>query len=218
MTDGSLVTLAQWFPSASGERLFPLPLLVAHTAFLCVLIPVYWRYHGPANFLWFSDIAIFGAQIALWFENPLLASMQAVSVLLFELVWTVDFLARLISGVHLTKISRYMFDPKLPLFVRGLSLFHVWLPPLLLWMVYRLGYDHRAWMAQTVLGCLVLLLCYLGTNRAKNVNWAFGPWGTPQSRISPRWYLALLMLAFSIGVYLPTHLLLMAIMPARSEI
>jgi hypothetical protein len=34
-----------------------------------------------------------------------------------------------------------MFDLKISLFIRGLSCFHIILPLLLLWMLYRLGYD-----------------------------------------------------------------------------
>ena len=57
-------------------------------------------------------------------------------------------------------MTTYMFDPAIPLFVRGLSPFHGWLPFLLLWLVARLGYDRRAFGAQTVLGIAVLLVCY----------------------------------------------------------
>ena len=35
-----------------------LPLKVAYTAFMAVLIPVYWHYYGPTNFLYFCDVAL----------------------------------------------------------------------------------------------------------------------------------------------------------------
>src|SRR6266699_236026 len=69
-------------PPACGT--LPLWVKVAHTLFVAVLVPVYWRRYGPGNFLWFSDLALFGALAALWLESPLLASMQAVSVSLLE--------------------------------------------------------------------------------------------------------------------------------------
>jgi hypothetical protein len=37
----------------------PLWIKLFITLFLCVLVPVYWRNFGPANFLWGSDIALF---------------------------------------------------------------------------------------------------------------------------------------------------------------
>ena len=211
-----LHAMADWpdlLRSALGTGTIPIWMKLAYTVFVCVLVPVYWRHYGPANFLWFSDIALFVTLIALWLESSLLASMQAVSVVLLELVWTIDFLARLIFKVEVTAISGYMFKREIPLFVRGLSLFHLWLPPLVLWIVYRLGYDRRAWLAQTLLMSAVLVLCYCCTDRSTNVNWVYGLWGKAQSRFPPTMYLVLLMAAFSLCVYLPSHVLLLAIMP-----
>jgi hypothetical protein len=210
--------MADWpdlLRSALGSGAIPVWIKLAYTIFVCILVPIYWRHHGLANFLWFSDIALFVALIALWLESSLLASMQAVSVGLLELVWTIDFLARLIFKVEVTAITQYMFKREIPLLVRGLSLFHVWLPPLLLWMVYRLGYDPRAWIAQTLLAVVVLTICYCFTERSQNVNWVFGLWGKAQSRMPPVFYLVLLIAMFSVCIYLPSHFLMLAIVPAR---
>src|SRR5437762_2348329 len=68
---------------------------LACTGFVCVLVPAYWAHYGPANFLWFSDIALFLAVAALWREDSLLASMAAVSVTPLEVAWGVDFLLQL---------------------------------------------------------------------------------------------------------------------------
>jgi hypothetical protein len=196
----------------SGREI-PLPVKVLYTLFVCVLIPVYWRHYGPANFLWFSDVALLLTVPALWLESRLLASTQAVSVALLELVWIADFLARLAAGVQLVGIAGYMFKADKPLYLRGLSLFHLVLPFLLLWLTYRLGYDRRAWAVQTVLAWAVLLACFFFTDPAENINWTFGPGEEPQHRVAPRLYLVLLMVAFPVCVYLPTHLALRALMP-----
>jgi hypothetical protein len=189
----------------------PLWLKLVDTAYVAVLVPVYWRFYGPANFLWFSDLALLISLAALWLESPLLASMQALSVGLLELVWIADFLARLVSGSHLVGLTQYMFRPDLPRFVRALSLFHVWLPPLLFWMVWRLGYDSRALPAQTILAWVVLLGCYLWTDPADNINWVFGLRGERQRRLPSAVYLILLMAFLPIAIYLPTHYLLLAV-------
>jgi hypothetical protein len=186
----------------------PLWLKVSYTAFVLVLIPVYWRHYGLANFLWFSDIALFTTNVALWRESRFLASTQAVSVGLLELFWISDFVLRLIADVSLNGISAYMFDPKIPRFIRALSLFHLPLPVLLLWLVERLGYDRRAWLGQSAIACAVLLVCYFLTDRAQNINWVFGPGERPQSRIPSAVYLLLVLAFFPLAVYLPTHLLL----------
>jgi hypothetical protein len=102
----------------------PLGLKVVYTIFVCALVPIYWREYGPANFLWFSDIALLALVPALWLENALLVSMLAISVVFFEALWNLDFFFRLATGKPLIGLSAYMFDPRIPLFIRGLSCFH----------------------------------------------------------------------------------------------
>jgi hypothetical protein len=205
---GVLLSSADAGDSVPDPGAVPLWLKVAHTLFLCVLVPVYWRQYGPANFLWFSDLALLATLPALWLESRLLASMAAVAVTLLELVWLADFTVRLVAGFHVGGLTRYMFDPNIPWAVRGLSLFHVWLPVLLLWVVWRLGYDRRAWLAQSAVAVVVLPVCYALTDPADNINWVFGLGGKRQTWMPAGVYLVLLIAAFLVGVYLPTHLLL----------
>ena len=187
--------------------MIPLGLKVGYTIFVCALVPIYWREYGPANFLWFSDVALLALVPALWPENALLVSMLAISVVFFEALWNLDFFFRLATGKSLIGLSAYMFDPGIPLFIRGLSSFHIVLPLLLLWMVHRLGYDHRAFLWQTIVALVVLPLSYRVSNAQENVNWVYGL-GENRQRILPApLFLILLMLLFPLAVYLPTHLL-----------
>ena len=179
-----------------------------YTLFLCVLVPVYWTHWGPKNFLWFSDIALLVTGAALWLENPMLASMMALAIALPELAWNADFFGRLLTGRQIFGLSGYMFDPRKPLYLRALSLFHIVLPVVLVWMVSRLGYDRRAWALQTVLALIVLPVTYWLTEPAENINWVYGPGSKPQTWMRPLAYLVLLMIFFPLVVYLPTHLLL----------
>ena len=188
--------------------MFPIWLKIAYTIFVCLIIPVYWKQYGPANFLWFSDIALFVTVPALWFENSLLASMMLLAVAIVELAWNIDFFGGLLFGRNVFGLSSYMFDPKIPLSVRALSLFHIFLPPLLLWMVYRLGYDERALIGQTLLAWVVLPLSYLLAKPSENVNWVRGLQGKPQTTISAPLYLILTAIAFPVLIYLPTHFIL----------
>ncbi|HEU4747873.1 MAG TPA: hypothetical protein VFS56_05180 [Gemmatimonadaceae bacterium] len=193
--------------------MIPLWLKIAYTLFLCVLVPAYWRMAdaGPRNFLWFSDIALLATGAALWLENSLIVSTMAVGVLLPEIFWNVGFFVRLTTGRSITNLSEYMFESRRPLFSRLLSLFHVFLPPLMVWLIYVLGYDERAFVAMVLVSLIVLPVTYAVTEPKHNINWVHGwegkrPWG-----LSPRAYLALLMIAFPVVVFLPTHLLLRAI-------
>ena len=186
----------------------PLWLKISYTLFVCLLVPVNWVQYGPGNFLWFSDVGLLITLPALWLESPLLASMAALTVLMLDLVWNVDFFFRLISGASLTGISAYMFDPKIPLAIRAVSLFHIAMPVLLLWTLYRLRYDGRALVAEILVAWVVLVLSYLLTDPLENVNRVYGFGEKPQTRIPAPLFVVLMMVLFPVVVYLPTHLIL----------
>jgi hypothetical protein len=188
--------------------LLPLWLKLAYTLYAGLTVAVYWFKYRPGNYLWFSDIALMLTVPALWLESPLLASMMLLAILLPETLWNLSFFTGLVTGRPLGSLAAYMFDADKPLYLRSLSLFHVFLPVLLLWMVARLGYDAEALLWQTLLCWIVLPASFLFTDPAENINWARGPGERAQQRLSPLVYLGLLMLAFPLLVYLPTHLLL----------
>lgn len=192
--------------------MFPLWLKVAYTAMAALVVAVYFVKYGPQNYLWFSDLALIATVPALWLEHRLLASTVAVGVLLPELAWNLDFFGRLLTGRKLIGLSDYMFDPNKPRYLRGLSLFHVVLPAVVVLLVARLGYDPTALIVQTVVSCIVLPLTYAVTDPRDNINWVFGLWGkSKRKRVG---YLFPLMLAFPICIYLPTHALLQWLFPA----
>jgi len=186
------------------EALIPLWLKIGYTLMAAVIVPAYWRAYGPVNFLWFSDIALLSMAAALWLESRLLASMMAVGVLPMEIAWLADFLA----GGKLLGIAAYMFGKgNPPLYLRALSLFHLALPPVILLMLMRHGYDHRALPAQIALALVVMPLAYRFSPAEENINWVFGPAG-PQTTIPPLAYLALWLVAVPLFIYVPMHLLL----------
>ena len=188
--------------------LIPLWIKVTYTVIVLITVAVYSVKYPLGNFLWFSDIALLVTGAALWLESPLLASMVAVGTLLPEILWNVSFFGQLLTGRRVSGLTDYMFDEGLPRYLRALSLFHVILPALVLWLMVRLGYDERALVAQTVLAWVVLALSYWLTDPKLNVNWVFG-WGAkPQHLMPPLVYLALLMVAFPVLIHYPAHLVL----------
>ena len=204
-------------PLAPRNRI-PLWVKLPYTLFVCVLVPYYWHAYGPANFLYFCDVALLVTGAALWLESPLLTSLEAVAIVLPQTLWVVDFTAHAL-GWPLLGMTDYMFNPAIPLFVRGLSSFHGWLPFLLLWMLARLGYDRRALLIQTAVGVGLLLFCYAFTppgpapadhpSAAVNINYVFGPNDNhPQTWMPPALWLACLVAGFPLCIYLPTHLVL----------
>jgi hypothetical protein len=183
---------------------------VLFAVLVVIVVPVYLVKYGPANFLWFSDIGLLGICAALWLEQPLLGSMMALAVLLPETLWLVSFVTGAIARERgVTTLATYMFDARIPLYLRVLSgAFHLALPPGALWLVYRYGYDDRALLAQTVLAWLVLPATLWLAPPEKNINWVRG-FGHPPRRWLPLpWHFVLVMAVYPLLIYLPTHALL----------
>lgn len=184
---------------------------IAYTAFVLLVAVIWWRHYSWRNFLWFSDIAFIGAVPALWLESSAIASVLAVAVLLPEILWNVDFLARLVTRRRITGLTDYMFEPERPKLLRGLSLFHVPLPLVLLWLVREYGYDASVGL----LGAVVMAAVVLPWSRAvstpeRNINWTYGL-GASRPAWSAATYVTLLFVAFVVFVFVPTHALLQAL-------
>lgn len=206
----------------SSPARIPLWLRILYTAFLAVLVPYYWSAYGPQNFLYFCDVALLLTLVAVWTGRSLPASMAAIGIVAPQLLWLVDFAFRSATGGHIVDLTEYMFDSGIPLFVRGLSLFHGWLPLLLLWLVWKLGYDRRALVGQTIATWAVLGLTYLCVSDpqhpAGNVNKIFGfvAEGEVQQSMPPLAWLAVLMAAYPILILIPTHFVFRWLMPATA--
>src|SRR6478735_7439003 len=111
--------------TAHASNRVPLWLKFFYTTFMIVLIPVYWHYYGPTNFLYFCDIDRLVTLAGVWLENHLLVSMCVVGILAPQVLWVADFLSSLI-GMPLVGMTDYMFNAQSSRFLRGLSLFHGW--------------------------------------------------------------------------------------------
>jgi hypothetical protein len=194
--------------SVIENNAFPIWVKIAYTIFVAILVPVYIMKWGPANFLWFSDLALLFTLVALWMENALLISIIATGVLLPEIAWNIDYFWRLITGRRLLGLSDYMFETEKSLFVRGLSLFHVILPVIMIWMLAELGYASQAIYYTIFLGWFVLISTYFTTDPKENINWVFGPGNQPQEKIHPLVYLGVVLILIPLVVFVPTYFLL----------
>jgi hypothetical protein len=174
---------------AHAANRVPLWLKFVYTAFTLVLVPVYWHYYGPTNFLYFCDIALLLTLAGLWLDSPLLISMCAVGILGPQALWVLDFVLN-IFGVSLIGATDYMFKHENSKLLRGLSLFHGWLPFLLAYLVWMLGYDRRGFPAWTVLAWALILIAYF-----------FMPPPNPNAGLTPVNIMPLLL-------FWPVHLLL----------
>lgn len=156
----------------------PLWFRIAYLIFVAVLVPSYATQYPLVNFLWVSNIALMVGLVAAWRGSARQASMMLISVGLIEFGWIGGFLLGILWGGHPpVGIVAYMFDPGIPLFIRGLSLYHLFLPIILFWMVWRLGYDTQAWRVWLPIGWAVLLITRWVVEPDQNVNWVLhAPW------------------------------------------
>jgi hypothetical protein len=204
-----------------AENRLPLLFKLAYRAFMAVLIPVYWHYYGPTNFLYFCDVTLIITLVAVWIESPLLVSMCAVGILLPQVYWCIDFIANAF-GVSLTGMTNYMFNPNSWWFLRGLSLFHGWIPFLLVYLVWKLGYDKRGLPAWTVVAWALILICFFFMPPPRpdpgltpvNINYVWGMNdAAAQTWVHPYLWIAGLMIGLPLIVFVLTHFMLMRYAP-----
>jgi len=185
----------------------PLWLKVAYSGWFALWVPVYAATVGPVNFLWLCDVGNFVILFALWAESRVLFSTAAVGVVLIQLFWIVDVAGRLALGFHPIGGTEYMFDPAEPIVVRALSLFHLWVPILLLWAVRRLGFDRRAWKVQSLITAMVLPLSFLADPQL-NLNWLWRPFGVEQTLMPPAAFLMASIVLYPLVVFIPSQLVI----------
>lgn len=203
---------------SSQQKKIPLSIKLGFTAFMAILVPFYWLAYGPSNFLYFCDIALFLTLMGLWLENKSLISMAAVGILLPQFIWVLDYLL-LFFDIPLLGMTEYMFRDSISLFARSLSLFHGWLPFMLIYLVSKLGYCHKALLGWTLVAWLAMLISYffmpapgdtlIAENTPVNINYVYGfSETTKQTWLPELIYLLVLMLALPVLVYWPTDKLL----------
>ncbi len=198
-------------------RRIPRAVKIAYALWILFWLPVYLTAYGPQNMLWMCDAGNIIFLIALFFESPLLISSQVVGLLLVQIVWTLDFFSAWLFETHLIGGTEYMFDTARPLWLRSLSLFHVVLPPLLIWSVWRVGYDRRGWVLQTVIVWALLLVTFFFSDPSLNINWLTDPLGDRPDWLPQPLVLPLMMLLYPLIVFIPSHYLLRRLVKPPSK-
>lgn len=185
----------------------PVWVKIGWSVWVAVWAPIYWKQYGAQNFLYFCDLGSFLVLAALWLESLLIFSWQASGLLLFQTLYTLDLAGAVLSGRHFIGGTEYMFDAGVPLFIRLLSLFHVLMPALLLWAIWRLGYDRRGWRYAALEAWIVVPINYLWRPQY-DINWARGLFMREQHAVPGPLYLAVYLVAAPLLIYWPTHLAL----------
>jgi len=210
--------------SLPASHRIPLWLKLVYSAFMAVMVPVYLHYYGRTNFLYFCDVALILTVIGIWSERSLPISMSAVGIIVPQMVWVVDFVGTAF-GYPVVGMTAYMFKSENSLFLRLLSLFHGWLPFLLIYLVWKLGYDRRALVAWTVLAWVLIFVCFFFMP-PPNPNAGLTPvnityvWGlnddAAQTWMHPYLWFVGMIVVMPLILFLPVHALFSRLMPAAT--
>jgi len=189
-----------------GEAAFPV-LRWGAAVWMAVWLPAYVRVWGWGNLLHLCDAAVILTCVGLWLGSPALLSSQAVSAVFAGVLWIANVGWRVLTGRFLARGSEYMWDPQYPLWVRLLSFFHVLLPAVLLYGLWKVGYDRRGLALQAGIAAVLLvaarfLPAELNTNYAHRDPLFDRAWGPAPA------HLAVMFVAIVGLLYWPTHLLL----------
>lgn len=192
-----------------SDRHIPLAARLGFSAWMVFWVTVVLTHSGPQNFFWLCNMAQFIILYAVWSGHRLLLSSQAGLVCLVGLGWTVDFIVALaLGGDSLTGFTAYMFSDELAPIARATSLYHVFLPPFVLWAIWRIGYDRRGPWLQCAIGAVGVIGAWLFTEPYRNVNWIYEVFGIEQTWMPMPLWIALLLILFPLALYFPGHWLL----------
>jgi hypothetical protein len=94
---------------------------------------------------------------------------------------------------------------EIPLYIRLMSLFCVFIPPFLIYGVIRSGYDRLFLILRLLITWFILPLSYFLAYPERNINWIWRPFGVPQTIFAFWIYFVILMVVYPLLLYLPTH-------------
>lgn len=200
-------------PAAAAH--LPRRVQLGYTAWMVFWVAVVLTHYGPQNFFWLCNISKFVLLVVVWGGHRLLLSSQAGVVLIVGAGWSLDFIIGLALGGSPTGFTAYMWSDELSLLARAVSLYHVGLPLLVLWLLGRIGYDRRGLWLQCAIGAGAVAGTWLLTEPARNINWMYAPFGVEQVWLPEPAFALLLVLAYPLVFYLPGHALVLGLGRAR---
>ena len=193
-------------------RGYPIWMRWVSLAWFLVWFMAYWRTWGFGNFAHLCDVAVILTCIGMWTNSALLISSQAVGALIVDIAWALDACWMIFLRHPLFGGNEFLLDPRFPLWVRALTIFHLVMPALLLWGLHCLGYDRSGWALQCAIALPVFILARF-TPPVRNTDFAFTDpffhrqWGPAPLHVFVSWRFMVFV------VYWPTHTALERLFP-----
>jgi hypothetical protein len=171
--------------------------------FLATQIIVYSSY-SIESYLWLCKINLFLTIFGILFKNKLLISMAFVGGLARFSIWNLSFIINLFTNYNLFNVTAYIFSLGTSLTIKIISLYHIFLPIILIFFLKKIGYDSRAFIFSTILYWFVIIITYFFTIKSNNINFVFCA-STYNWSISDQQWVIFLLIFEPILFILPVH-------------
>ena len=128
-------------------------------------------YLEVASFLWLCYLSLILIGAGMIFRSSYLIVMQLNIVFIPLVFWNVDFFYQLFSKKSLYGITDYFFTGGLNSLGSFVSLQHIYILPLSVYIVYRLGVkDRRIWIASFIEVLIVFFASLFFSSASENAN------------------------------------------------
>ena len=125
---------------------------------------------------------------AFWKRSKFVFTSIASILFIPQMFWIVDFFVRL-SGTTFLGVTDYLFVPNYPVIWFILALKHLFLPFIVLWAVWKYGFDKNGWKGAIGYG-LFLWIVGITINSGLNINCAYSTCFTVLPFLDKIWIVA----------------------------
>ncbi len=158
------------------------------------------------NVIWLSNHLSLVLGVAFLYKSRVWISAELSIALIPELLWSIDFLGKLITGGFILGATEYMFNINYSPLMYYLSLSHLFIAPIALVGLWYLGGAVKAWKQACMHGVVLLFFSFAFMN-GHNLN-CFRESCVPFITMSGITYQVLWPILFFIFVVIPINWLL----------
>lgn len=158
----------------------------------------FWR-----NLIWLCNHMSIILGIAFLGRNRFWITAEMNLAMIPQLIWSIDFIGALLTGTFVFNSTQYMFSPEYNPFLYFLSLNHLFITPIALFGLYRLGGAVNALSGSAIHGIILWAASHLFV-KDMNLNCLI----TPCIPIAPEPYFLTLPILYAIMMVVTNRLLL----------
>jgi len=158
------------------------------------------------NIIWLSNHLSLVLGVAFLYKSRVWISAELSIALIPELLWSIDFLGKLLTGGFILGATEYMFNINYSPLLYYLSLSHLFIAPIALVGLWYLGGAMKAWKQACMHGVVLLFFSFAFMN-GHNLN-CFRESCVPFITMSGLTYQLLWPILFFIFVVIPINWLL----------